>query len=83
MKPMSHAYCRPAGHQLAPLLTTGRTLDNSPTRQRHPLWDWMHLDLPAQNPHEVGGLHAEQTRRDALSIVIEPVRRRKHCTPME
>ena len=35
-------------------------------------------------PREVGGgLHEEQTRRDAVSVMIEAARNRKYCTPIE
>ena len=28
-------------------------------------------------------MHAEQTRRGAISVTIEAARKRKYCTPME
>ena len=44
----------------------------------------MQLAVPARNPHEEnGGSNEEQTRRGAVSAVIEAVRKRKYCTPME
>ena len=42
------------------------------------------MGLDAQTPHEEeGGLHEEQTRRAAVSVVIEAAQKRKYCTPME
>ena len=44
----------------------------------------MRRDVLPQNSHEEeGGLHAEQTRRGAVSVKIEAARKRKYCTPME
>ena len=70
--------------RLAPSLNTVKTLENSFTRQQRSMWNWMRRDLPARNPHEEeGGLHAEQTHRGAISVTIEPARKRKYCTAME
>ena len=44
----------------------------------------MRRDLPARNPHEEEwGLHAEHTRRGAISVTIEAARKRKYCSPVE
>ena len=70
--------------KLPPSLNTGRTLENSLTSQQQFMWDWMRRDLPARNPHEEeSGLHAEQTRRSAISVTIKAAQKRKYCTPME
>ena len=70
--------------RLAPSLNTGKTLENSLTSQQLLMWDWMLHDVPARNPHEeAGGLHAEQTRRGAISVTIEAARKRKYRKPME
>ena len=48
--------------KLAPLLNTGKTLENSLTRQQRSMWDWMRHDVPARNPHrEEGGLSLYST----------------------
>ena len=40
--------------------------------------------MPPQNPHEEeGGLHAEQTRRGAISVTVEAARKREYRTPMK
>ena len=81
---MSTADLSYKARKLAPSLNTGRTLENSLTSQRQFMWDWMRRDLPARSPHEEeGGLHAEQTRRGAISVTIEAARKRKYCRPME
>ena len=70
--------------KLAPSLNTGKTLENSLTKQQQSMWDWMRQDVPNRNPNEEeGGLHAQQTRRGAISVTIEAARERKYCTPME
>ena len=47
------------------------------------MWDRMRYDVPPQNPHEEGGLHASQTHKGADSVVIEAACKRKYCTPMD
>ena len=47
------------------------------------MWDWMRRNVPAGNSHEEdGGLHEEQTRRGAVSFVIEAAQERKYFTPV-
>ena len=44
----------------------------------------MGQDVPARNLHEEeGGLHAEQTRRGAISVTMEAAQKRKYRTPMD
>ena len=87
IEPISHMSTADLSYKarkLAPSLNTGKTLENSLTRQQRSMWDWMRRDLPTRNPHEEeGGLHAEQTRRGAISVTIEAARKRKYSTPME
>ena len=69
--------------KLTPSLNTGKTLENSLTRQQQSMWDWMRQDVPARNPHEEEeGLYEEQTRRGAISVTIKAARKRKYRTPI-
>ena len=52
------------------------------------MWDWMQRDVPARNQlatpmRKEGGLHAEQTCRGAVSVMIKAAQKRKYCTYME
>ena len=67
MSHMSTADLPQNARKAAPLLNTGRIPDTSLTRHPRALLGLVQQDLPTQNPHEEkGGLHTEQTRRDAL-----------------
>ena len=69
---------------VAPSLATGRSWEDNQNDQQRFLWEWLQRDLPERCPHEEeGGLHQEQTRRGALSVTINPVRKKRYITPLE